>query len=193
MKFNGTWWHTRVILCTRTCTSPRACICWDLCPPPDYMDIGSKEHCPWPRKKRATKMTATLHILWGLSPYMSLYIHKAFSLLLQSSYCFSQLLRKFHSCLSPLLHVCPFALGISTSWQQRLWCSPVFLQLLTSLCCHSQILLLLHNPLQVDRKASLCQASCFPQVQEEGASTRSWGESTFPSSCLYPNTVPNPN
>lgn len=36
--------------------------------------------------------------------YVSLYIRKGFSLLLQRPSCFSQLIRKFHSCLS----LCPW-------------------------------------------------------------------------------------
>lgn len=131
--------------------------------------------------------------------YVSLYLRKALSSLLQSPFCFSQLIRKFHSCLCPHLPACPCALGISLSRQQSLY-GALLLYCLSqtplpplNLCCQSQLLLLLHHPLQADRKVSFCQARYFLPAREEGARARPWGASTLPSPCSYPNSVPNPN
>ena len=134
--------------------------------------------------------------------YVSLYLCKAFSSLLHSPSCFSQLIRKFHSCLSPLLPACPCALGVSVSRQQSLlWCSPITLSFPnTSTTTNFFALSVTHNYFcsctihsRQTGKSIFVRLTVPPPAQEEGAHARPWGASMLPSPYLYPNSVPNPN
>lgn len=104
--------YVHVILCMCICTL--SCLCLlRLVSPRNPTDAASKEHCPWPRKKRGTKMTATLHILWGLSPTCLCTSAKA------SHCCFKDHLVSL-SWLGSFILVCPCALGITVSWKWSL-------------------------------------------------------------------------
>lgn len=111
VKSDITWWYDMSM-----CVYNSPCVYTCRCTP---------SACVWPSKERGTKMTATLHLLWGLSPTCLCtspkLSHCCFSSLLQSPSCFSQLIRKFHSCLSPLLPACPCALGVSVSRPRSLY------------------------------------------------------------------------
>lgn len=184
-----------VYTCRRVCST--ACVCWESWPfrPHSHTIKGTP---PPPSKERGTKMTGTLHFLWGLSPTCLCTSTKP------SHHCFkvhfvslSWLGRFILACVPislpvpvSLASVCPDS---SLYGALLLYClSQTPLPPLT-LCCQSQLLLLLHHPLQADRKVSFCQTRHFLPAREEGARARPWGASMLPSPCSYPNSVPNPN
>lgn len=120
--------HTCHFLCVYACrhTLSAACVCWESRHLQPYSHT-TKGTPSWPSKERSTKMTATLHFLWGLSPICLCTSATLSQYCFQVPLCFSQLIRKFHSFLSPLLPACPCALGASMSSQQSLQCSPIIL------------------------------------------------------------------
>lgn len=175
-------------MCIGVCNFP----CWESWSPRPHGHTSNGRTTPQLSKKRSTKMTATLHFLWGLSPKCLCTSTKPSSLP-QNLSCISQQIRNFYSCLSSLLPASSSVLGVSVSWQHQLSCLS---QTPTTTCAisHPELLLLLHHSHPAVRKVNFCQSHSSPApAQEEGAFTRPWGASTLPSPCLYPQSAPNPN